>query len=44
MGIYSDAQDGHFEKCMLMEDTWKARVGDEIVVYNSGDLEVEFGR
>jgi len=26
---------------MLVEDTWKERVVDEIVVYNSGDLKVE---
>ena len=43
-GIYWNAQDGHCEKCMIMEDTWKERVFDEIVVYNSGDLEVEFRR
>ena len=44
VGIYRDAQDGPCEKCMLMEETWKERVVDEIVVYNSGDLEVEFRR
>jgi len=33
---------GPCEKCMLFEDTWKERVVDEIVIYNSGDLKVEF--
>ena len=43
-GIYWEAQDGHCEECMIMEDTLKERVFDEIVFYNCGDLEVEFKR
>ena len=43
-GIYWNAHDGHCEKCMLMEKTWKERLIDEIVVYNGGDLKVEFTR
>ena len=35
VGIYRDAEDGPCEKCMAMDETWKDRIVDEIVVYNS---------
>jgi hypothetical protein len=35
VGIYRDADDGPCQKCMLMEETWKERVVDRTVVYNS---------
>jgi hypothetical protein len=35
VGIYRDAGDGPCETCMLQEETWKERVIDETVVYNS---------
>ena len=41
IGIFRNAEDGSCEKCMLMEETWKERVVDEIVAYNSGDLKVK---
>jgi hypothetical protein len=34
-GIYRDAEDGPCEACMVMDETWKGRVVDETVVYNS---------
>ena len=35
LGIYRDANDGPCDICMLQEETWKERVIDEIVVFNS---------
>ena len=35
LGIYRDANDGPCDICMLQEETWKERVIDETVVYNS---------
>ena len=35
IGIYRNAGDGPCETCMLQEETWKERVVDETVVYNS---------
>ena len=35
IGIYRDADNGPCEICMLQEETWKDRVLDEMVVYNS---------
>ena len=35
IGIYRDADNGPCEVCMLQEETWKDRVVDEMVVYNS---------
>lgn len=34
-GIYRDAEDGPCEVCMVMDGSWKERVLDETVVYNS---------
>ncbi len=35
VGIYRDAEDVPCEACMVMDGSWKDRVVDEIVVYNS---------
>ena len=35
VGIFRNAEDGPCEACMVMGGTWKERVVDEIVVYNS---------
>jgi hypothetical protein len=35
VGIYRDAKDGPCEACMVMDGSWKERVLDERVVYNS---------
>lgn len=34
-GIYRDAEDGPCEVCMAMDGSWKERVVDETVVYNT---------
>ena len=35
IGIYRDGEDGPCEICMLQEGTWRDRVTDEKVAYNS---------
>ena len=35
LGIYRDAEDGPCDICMFQEETWKERVIDSAVVYNS---------
>ena len=35
VGIYRNAEDGPCEACMVMDGSWKDRVVDETVVYNS---------
>jgi len=35
VGIYRGAEDGPCGKCMLMEETWKESVVEEMVVYNN---------
>ena len=34
-GIYRGAEDGPCDICMTMDETWRNRVVDETVVYNS---------
>ena len=41
IGIYRDADDGPCEICMLHEKTWKDRMTDEMLVFNS-KFKVEF--
>jgi len=35
VGIYRNAENGPCENCMIMDESWKDRVVDEMVVYNS---------
>jgi hypothetical protein len=35
VGIYRNSEDGPCEACMVMDGSWKERVVDERVVYNS---------
>ena len=35
VGIYRNAEDGPCQACMVMDESWKDRVVDEMVVYNS---------
>ena len=35
VGIYRDAEDGPCQVCMAMDGSWKTRMVDEMVVYNS---------
>ena len=35
IGIYRDADNGPCEVCMLQEETWKDRMVDEMLVFNS---------
>lgn len=35
VGIYSNSEIGPCEACMVMDGSWKERVVDERVVYNS---------
>jgi len=35
VGIYRDAENGPCKACMVMDGSWKERVVDERVVYNS---------
>ena len=41
IGIYRDADNGPCEVCMLQEETWKDRMVDETVIYNS-KFQIEF--
>ena len=35
LGVHRDAGEGPCDTCMLQEETWKDKVVDEMVVYNS---------
>ena len=35
VGIYRDAEDGPCDVCMGLDGSWKERVVDEVIVYNS---------
>ena len=35
VGIYRNSEDGACEACMIMDGSWKGRVIDEVVIYNS---------